>query len=348
MVEGDRYWHSISHLQPETSYDIKMQCFNEGGESEFSNVMICETKARKFSGQPGRPPPLTLAPPQPPPLETMERPVGTGAMVARASDLPYLIVGVVLGSIVLIIVTFIPFCLWRAWSKQKHTTDLGFPRSALLSSSCQYTMVPLEGLPGHQANGQPYLGGVSGRACVSRVHGSRGCPAATVGCPGRKPQQHCPGELAQREDTNSQLRQPIVSNGYDLQNQQVARGPQCASGVGAFLYTLPDDSTHQLLQPQDCCHLQKQPVTTCQTAVRRTSESPGLESSWDPPYHSGPRCCLGLVPVEEVDSSDSCQVGGGDWSSQHPSGTYTGQERGMRFSPSPSVHVSFETPPPTI
>lgn len=82
-------------------------------------------------------------------------------------------------------------------SISEHTTDLGFPRSALLSSSCQYTMVPLEGLPGHQANGQPYLGGVSGRACVSRVHGSRGCPAATVGCPGRKPQQHCPGELAQ-------------------------------------------------------------------------------------------------------------------------------------------------------
>lgn len=54
----------------------------------------------------------------------MERPVGTGAMVARASDLPYLIVGVVLGSIVLIIVTFIPFCLWRAWAKQSeyHTS----------------------------------------------------------------------------------------------------------------------------------------------------------------------------------------------------------------------------------
>lgn len=39
-------------------------------------------------------------------------------MVARSSDLPYLIVGVVLGSIVLLIVAFIPFCLWRAWSKQ--------------------------------------------------------------------------------------------------------------------------------------------------------------------------------------------------------------------------------------
>ena len=45
---GDRYWHSISHLQPETSYDIKMQCFNEGGESEFSNVMICETKGESL------------------------------------------------------------------------------------------------------------------------------------------------------------------------------------------------------------------------------------------------------------------------------------------------------------
>lgn len=37
----------IGHLQPETSYDIKMQCFNEGGESEFSNVMICETKGKR-------------------------------------------------------------------------------------------------------------------------------------------------------------------------------------------------------------------------------------------------------------------------------------------------------------
>lgn len=37
----------IGHLQPETSYDIKMQCFNDGGESEYSNVMICETKGKK-------------------------------------------------------------------------------------------------------------------------------------------------------------------------------------------------------------------------------------------------------------------------------------------------------------
>lgn len=47
---GSKQWHTIGHLQPETSYDIKMQCFNEGGESEFSNVMICETKGRKGVG----------------------------------------------------------------------------------------------------------------------------------------------------------------------------------------------------------------------------------------------------------------------------------------------------------
>lgn len=47
---GSKQWHTIGHLQPETSYDIKMQCFNEGGESEFSNVMICETKGRRSLG----------------------------------------------------------------------------------------------------------------------------------------------------------------------------------------------------------------------------------------------------------------------------------------------------------
>lgn len=41
---GDRYWHAVTSLQPETAYDIKMQCFNEGGVSEFGNVVILETK----------------------------------------------------------------------------------------------------------------------------------------------------------------------------------------------------------------------------------------------------------------------------------------------------------------
>lgn len=96
----------------------------------------------------------------------------------RPGDLPYLIVGIVLGAFVFIIVAFIPFCLWRAWAKQsKHspellkmssfclnrsvilfiylstfeliseqTSDLCFPAVAAPVSSCQYTMVPLQGL----------------------------------------------------------------------------------------------------------------------------------------------------------------------------------------------------------
>ncbi|KAM6223968.1 brother of CDO [Rhynchocyon petersi] len=347
MVEGDRYWHSISHLQPETSYDIKMQCFNEGGESEFSNVMICETKGES-SGHPGRLPPPTLAPPLLPPLETLERPMGTGAMVARSSDLPYLIVGVVLGSIVLIIVAFIPFCLWRAWAKQKHTTDLGFPRGALLSSSCQYTMVPLGGLPGHRDSGHPYLSGISGRGCANGVHVNRGCATAAMGYPGRKPQQHCPGELQQQDD--SLLRQTVLGNGYEPSTRQMVRAAKPSPDEGSFLYTLPDDSTHQLLQPhQDCCHLQEQPDATMgQLGVRSATKNPGMEAVWEPPFHPGPPCCLGLIPVEEVDSSDSCQVGGRDFCRQHPTGAFGGQEPGMRLSPGPSVHVSFETPPSTI
>lgn len=74
-------------------------------------------EARKFAGVPGRLPPSTVSPHYPP-LSNGQSILGTGAMVARSSDLPYLIVGIVLGSIVLIIVAFIPFCLWRAWSKQ--------------------------------------------------------------------------------------------------------------------------------------------------------------------------------------------------------------------------------------
>lgn len=49
ISSGLKHWHMIGHLQPETSYDIKMQCFNGGGESEYSNVMICETRGKKNS-----------------------------------------------------------------------------------------------------------------------------------------------------------------------------------------------------------------------------------------------------------------------------------------------------------
>ncbi|XP_035287864.1 cell adhesion molecule-related/down-regulated by oncogenes-like isoform X2 [Anguilla anguilla] len=100
VVEGIKQWHLIGQLQPETSYDIKMQCFNDGGESEYSNVMICETKARLA---PGAPPQSPVTPPGPYPPDPPSAPGG----------LLYLIVGSVLGVMVLILLVFIAMCLWR-------------------------------------------------------------------------------------------------------------------------------------------------------------------------------------------------------------------------------------------
>ncbi|XP_028430276.1 cell adhesion molecule-related/down-regulated by oncogenes [Perca flavescens] len=105
VVEGVKHWHMIGHLQPETSYDIKMQCFNDGGESEYSNVMICETKARQSPGSPSQHP---ITPPYPHPQEPPSPPGG----------LLYLIVGCVLGVMVLILLAFIAMCLWR--NRQQH------------------------------------------------------------------------------------------------------------------------------------------------------------------------------------------------------------------------------------
>lgn len=48
---------------------------------------------------------------------------GRSVLVPRPGDLPYLIVGIVLGAFVFIIVAFIPFCLWRAWAKQSERSS---------------------------------------------------------------------------------------------------------------------------------------------------------------------------------------------------------------------------------
>uniref|UniRef100_A0A8B9KMR7 BOC cell adhesion associated, onco regulated n=1 Tax=Astyanax mexicanus TaxID=7994 RepID=A0A8B9KMR7_ASTMX len=144
VVDGDRYWHAITGLQPETAYDIKMQCYNEGGVSEYGNVVILETKGR-FADD--RLVSKTLSGIKHTTPETSSHPPETGGPVPRPSDLPYLIVGVVvLGALVFIIVAFIPFCLWRAWAKQKQTSDMCFPPVATPLPSCQYTMVPLQGM----------------------------------------------------------------------------------------------------------------------------------------------------------------------------------------------------------
>ncbi|XP_018616343.2 brother of CDO [Scleropages formosus] len=264
VVEGDRYWHSITDLQPETAYDIKMQCFNEGGESEFGNVVILETKARK------QPRPLTTEAP-------VQRTEHSGGPIPRPSDLPYLIVGVVLGTVVFLIVASIPFCLWRSWAKQKQTSDLCFQTTPI--SSCQYTMVPLQGLAliGH---------------CPMDPHPSQ--PQADHPPNGKHsayclPGLHQDGEHEMECDTL--LPQTILANGcptlFRLSDRSFEEHDEDARH-------LPDNSTQQLFsishQPAVC--------NGPESKVRRVGESVAEEGR----VTTGLPCCSLLTPVEETDS----------------------------------------------
>ncbi|XP_072254530.1 brother of CDO [Pyxicephalus adspersus] len=231
VVEGDRYWHSISHLQPETSYDIKMRCYNEGGESDFSNVMICETKARKSSSQPGRPPQSVVLTPPPP---SGRGGVMGPATVPRSSDLPYLIVGVVLGSIVLLIVAFTPICLWRALSKQKQTTDITFPSSGILNSSCQYTMVPLRGNP--TVSTIPYTNGTF-------VNGTG--PPAKIIYSGGKQRDYCSKTL-QQDEASTLLSGGDIGPTEPADHQQTSQLCRAESCEMTILYE--DETTHPYVE----------------------------------------------------------------------------------------------------
>uniref|UniRef100_A0A6J0T013 Brother of CDO isoform X1 n=1 Tax=Pogona vitticeps TaxID=103695 RepID=A0A6J0T013_9SAUR len=339
VVEGDRYWHSISHLQPETSYDIKMQCFNEGGESEFSNVMICETKARKSAGLPGRLQPSTVSTIQHPPLNSGHNILGAGAMVARSSDLPYLIVGVVLGSIVLIIVAFIPFCLWRAWSKQKQTIDLGFPGAGLLVSSCQYTMVPLRGVSTHQANGLRYANGVH----LPTHQGASGhFPSNTIAYPSAKAHDYNPDEVHQQNETNAFLQGKVLQNGNIPAEHQ--RSPNPAPEHSSFIYGLPDDSTPQLLQQCNTYHHHNELCGLGHSVPQRKGNSI-VEDTKNPVFHTDPTCCFGLAPVEDVERTDVCLERRQMWP-PNPGDACLGESSEKHLNSLP-LHVPLETIPST-
>ncbi|XP_078674782.1 cell adhesion molecule-related/down-regulated by oncogenes-like isoform X2 [Branchiostoma floridae x Branchiostoma belcheri] len=116
----------LDRLQPEVMYDIKMQCFNRAGSSDFSNVMMKETL------------PITSLGTVPMPVNDAEAGHGNGGggggsgpvdvniyggapeknspvLSTRASsDMLYLILGVVLGVMVLVLIIFIAMCMWRA------------------------------------------------------------------------------------------------------------------------------------------------------------------------------------------------------------------------------------------
>ncbi|XP_066115742.1 cell adhesion molecule-related/down-regulated by oncogenes isoform X1 [Saccopteryx bilineata] len=143
IVEGSKQWHMIGHLQPETSYDIKMQCFNEGGESDFSNVMICETKVKRVPGASEYPVKDLSTPPN---SAGSGGNAGPATSPARSSDMLYLIVGCVLGVMVLILMVFIAMCLWK--NRQQNTVQKYDPPGYLYQGSdingqmVEYTTLP--------------------------------------------------------------------------------------------------------------------------------------------------------------------------------------------------------------
>ncbi|TSK98449.1 Brother of CDO [Bagarius yarrelli] len=256
VVEGDRYWHAITSLQPETAYDIKMQCFNEGGVSEFGNVVILETKARPNQKQ--------TTP------ETSSHGPDPGLPVARPSDLPYLIVGVVvLGALVFIIVAFIPFCLWRAWAKQKQATDMCFPAVATPLSSCQYTMVPMQGmsLVGHCPVGSHLSSGHTVYTPKGEYTGN-----------GKHHTHRLPGlnqDDAGCEMANNTFLPQRLSNG-DAQAYHYSMG--VPGHVEEYVCCEPDDSTVELLSPDHPENMQDNQDSQClDPSLLPASEAVGMK-----------------------------------------------------------------------
>ncbi|KAK5600113.1 hypothetical protein CRENBAI_009057 [Crenichthys baileyi] len=231
LVEGVKTWHMIGHLQPETSYDIKMQCFNGGGESDYSNVMICETRARQAPGSPSQHP---FTPPGPHPPEPPSTPGG----------LLYRIVGCVLGVMVLILLSFIAMCLWR--NRQQNNMNKYDPPGYLYQPAdlnghvLEYTTLTAGGgrmnggvhggyssqmlpqgchhLHHKLPNGLALLNGSSGFISPGHPHGHEGSlPHSTHDCEHSHPHLHLNGgnmytALPQKETSDCMSCQNLCNN----------------------------------------------------------------------------------------------------------------------------------------
>lgn len=222
---------------------------------------------------------------------------------------------------------------------------MSFPGAGLLVSSCQYTMVPLRGISAPRASGHPF---VNGQPYASRAHLNGICPSAGVGYASTKPRDYSPDEVPQsHEETNALLQARVLQNGSAQQDYQPSRLPSSRTEDSSFLYSLPDDSTHQLLQPQDDCpHLQEHFVGLHHPVMGSKVGGPSLDARRDTLFHQGSPCCLGLVPVEEVERLDYCQSRG-DLHAQNPVISSLGQDLPRHLNSSPPPLRPLETHPPT-
>lgn len=112
VMGSNTRFHIISHLLPETSYDMKMQCFNSAGTSEFSNIYTSKTKPSEYhqesDGKIGRTK-----------QETSNERGLKGSSKNSTNKLLYIILGVALTVMVIVLVIFLFLCLKR----RRHQRD---------------------------------------------------------------------------------------------------------------------------------------------------------------------------------------------------------------------------------
>lgn len=121
--------HTITHLLPDTSYDIKMQCFNAAGTSDFSNILNAKTSPSAIldvttdgylAGQNGN--------------RGNYNDIGNIDGSLQGNQLLYLILGIVLGVMLLVLFVFLILCIikqrqQRSLARGDHIEVQGKPTS---------------------------------------------------------------------------------------------------------------------------------------------------------------------------------------------------------------------------
>ncbi|KAM6973767.1 cell adhesion molecule-related/down-regulated by oncogenes [Aplochiton taeniatus] len=345
VVDGVKNWHLIGHLQPETSYDIKMQCFNDGGESEFSNVMICETKVRQLPGVPSQHP---VTPPGPYPPDPPSSPGG----------LLYLIVGCVLGVMVLTLLALIAICLWR--NRQQDAMDKYDPPGYLYQPAemnghvLDYTTLPgssrLNGGP-HGGYGGPMLpqgchhlhhklpNGLALLNGGSAGHYPPGGPPPH-GHNGSAPYEHQHPHHHHHNGGGMYTALPQTDSTDCMSCQNFCNNNRCYSKANGSLPLMHRLAPCQqeglemvpLGQTSSPCH-PASPTTTTTTTTSSTGSSPGSEPDGLPPQRGRGGAHLGgqgeqpLLEEGDTDSASCSSSSSSPLSSQRSCCLVTGHQR---------------------
>lgn len=118
--------HIVTHLLPDTHYDLKMQAFNMQGTSDFSRITTVKTKSAEIY-KPSPPLSANSRPRGYRPLEDVPNHVGPLDVVSSdtkvTNDMLYIIVGAVLGGLSVIVVLLVAICQCRSRSSERGTAQ---------------------------------------------------------------------------------------------------------------------------------------------------------------------------------------------------------------------------------